>query len=160
MMETNDWFIIPATILVAFLLVLLPMPSWTIWLRPDWVLLVLIYWAMFSPDRVNVGIAWMMGIFLDVLKGTLLGEHALALTIVIYIVSRMSNRLRMYPLLQQGFSIFILVLLYQFILFCIQGFLGQLPITWLYWSSSFMSLLLWPWVFNILRQCQRRFEVV
>src|SRR3990167_1205146 len=158
MMETNDWFIIPATILVAFLLVLLPMPSWTIWLRPDWVLLVLIYWAMFSPDRVNVGIAWMMGIFLDVLKGTLLGEHALALTIVIYIVSRMSNRLRMYPLLQQGFSIFILVLLYQFILFCIQGFLGQLPITWLYWSSSFMSLLLWPWVFNILRQCQRRFE--
>lgn len=147
----NSWYIIPLSFVVAFIFTLLPMPSWAIWLRPAWVLMILIYWGMAAPDRVNVGIAWIVGIFLDVLEGTLLGEHALALTIVMYIVVRMYTRLRMFPLIQQGLVIFFLVLLYQFILFCIQGFLGSLPNSWLYWSSSLTSMLLWPWVYSILR---------
>lgn len=147
----HSFFIVPITLIVAFILTLLPMPGWAVWLRPAWVLMTLTYWAMVMPDRVNVGTAWITGIFLDVLEGTLLGEHAFALTIVIYFVVRMSSRLRMYPLVQQGLSIFLLVLLYQFILFCIQGFLGALPNSWLYWSSSLTSMLLWPWVYSILR---------
>lgn len=147
----NSFFIVPITLIVAFILTLLPMPGWAIWLRPAWVLMTLIYWAMVMPERVNVGTAWITGVFLDVLEGTLLGEHAFALTVVIYFVVRMSSRLCMFPLVQQGLSIFLLVLLYQFILFCIQGFLGALPNSWLYWSSSLTSMLLWPWVYNILR---------
>lgn len=147
----NSFFLILTTLIVAFLLTLLPMPGWAVWLRPAWVLMILIYWAMMDPERINVGIAWIVGIFLDVLEGTLLGEHALALTLVVYIVVRMYSRLRMFPLIQQGMSIFLLVLLYQFILFCIQGFLGALPSSWLYWSSSLTSMLLWPWVYSILR---------
>ena len=158
--ESQSWFIIPLSLVVAFILTLLPMPGWTIWLRPEWVLMVVIFWVMAFPERFNVGMAWIVGIFLDALAGTLLGEHAVALTVVAYFVVRMQSRLRMYPLVQQGFSILMLTLLYQFILFCIQGFLGELPTTWLYWSSSLMSMLLWPWVFNILRDYQCRFEAV
>jgi len=113
--------------------------------------MVLIYWGMMVPERVNVGIAWILGLILDVLEGTLLGEHALALTIVVFLVVRMHTRLRMFPLLQQGISVFFLVLIYQLILFCIQGFIGMLPNSWLYWSSSLTSMLLWPWVFSIMR---------
>lgn len=127
------------------------MPAWAVWLRPAWVLMALIYWAMVEPEQINVGVAWLLGIFLDVLEGTLLGEHALALTVVIYVVVRMHTRLRMFPLIQQGISIFLLVLMYQFILFCVQGFLGELPNSWLYWSSSLTSMLLWPWVSSIMR---------
>jgi rod shape-determining protein MreD len=94
-----------------------------------------------------------------VLNGTLLGEHALALTIVTYFVLRMHSRLRMYPLLQQGLWVFVFVLFYQFTLFCIQGFLGSLPKTWLYWSSSFTSMLLWPWVSSIMGDYRRRYKV-
>ncbi len=152
MNHTNSgFFIVPLTLIVAFILTLLPMPGWAVWLRPAWVLMVLIYWAMVMPDRVNVGTAWITGVFLDVLEGTLLGEHALALTVVVYFVVRMASRLCMFPLVQQGFCIFFLVLFYQFILFCIQGFLGALPNSWLYWSSSLTSMLLWPWVYSILR---------
>lgn len=147
------------TLVVALILALLPMPDWTIWLRPAWVLLVLIYWAMTLPYRVSVGIAWMMGIFVDLLNGTLLGEHALAYTIVIYLVTRMHHQLSMYPLLQQGFSILLFVLLYQFILYCIQGFIGQLPPSNLYWLSSMTSVLLWPWLFVVMRDCRRWFRV-
>jgi rod shape-determining protein MreD len=158
--ELQSWLIIPITLIIAFLITLLPMPSWTIWMRPQWVLMVVIFWAMFFPERINVGIAWVIGIFLDVMAGTLLGEHALAITLVVYFVVKLHTRLRMYPLLQQGFSIFTLTLLYQFILFCIQGFLGNLPSTWLYWSASVTSMLLWPWIFSILHNYQNRFEIV
>ena len=127
MPNAHDGFIIFFTIIIALILTLLPMPGWTAWLRPAWVLLALIYWSMDKPYRVNVGTAWIVGIILDVLNGTLLGEHALALTIVIYTVVRMHSRLQMFPLLQQGLSIFLLVLFYQFILYCVQGFIGELP---------------------------------
>lgn len=158
--ELQNWFIIPVSLIIAFILTLLPMPGWTVWLRPEWILLVVIFWTMFFPERFNVGMAWIVGIFLDALAGTLLGEHAIALTIVAYLVVRMHSRLRMYPLLQQGFNVLMLALLYQFILFCIQGFLGELPNSWLYWSSSFISMLLWPWIVSLMRDYQGRFEAV
>lgn len=159
MPNSQSVMIIPITFIVALMLTLLPMPVWTVWLRPAWVLLVLIYWIMTTPYQVNLGIAWLLGIVLDILNGTLLGEHALALTLVTYIVARMHSRLRMFPLWQQGFCVFLLVLLYQFVLFCVQGFLGELPQSWLYWSASVTSMLLWPWIFSILRDLRYRFKV-
>jgi len=147
------------TLLTALILSLLPMPDWTMWLRPAWVLMVLIYWSMITPLRVSIGLAWMMGILVDLLNGSLLGEHALAYTLVIYFVERMHLRLRMFPLLQQGMSIFVFVLFYQFILYCIQGFIGELPASHLYWLSSVTSTLLWPWLFVVMRDGRRWFKV-
>ena len=155
-MNQNFWLPVFLSFLVAVILTLLPMPDWTIWLRPAWVLMVLIYWVMIAPQRVNVGVAWAVGIIMDVLNGTLLGEHALALTIVTFFVARLHTQLRMYPVLQQGMWVFLFVLLYQFILFCVQGFIGELPRTWLYWSSSLTSMVLWPWVYTIMRDYRRR----
>jgi rod shape-determining protein MreD len=155
----HNWFAILLTLSIALILAFLPMPDWTIWLRPAWVLLVLIYWAMMIPHHVGVGFAWMIGLMIDLLNGTVLGEHALAYTVVVYFVSRMHIRLRMYPLLQQGLSIWIFVLLYQFIIYCIQGFIGELPDSHLYWLSSVTSMLLWPWLFILMRDCRRWFKV-
>lgn len=147
----NNFLIIFLSLVTALFLTLLPMPEWAIWLRPAWVLMMLIYWAITTPEQVNVGIAWICGIFLDMLEGTILGEHALAFVVIIYLVTRMYTRLRMFPILQQSFSIFLLVLLYQCIIFCIQGFIGSLPNSWLFWSSSVTSMLLWPWLLSFLR---------
>jgi rod shape-determining protein MreD len=158
-MNLNNWIIIPLSLTAALMLTLLPMPGWSIWLRPAWVLMALTYWNMTLPHRVNVGTAWFVGIVLDVLNGTPMGEHALALTMVSYVVIRMHSRLRMFPLLQQSLAIFLLVMMYQSIIFCIQGFVGELPRGWLYWSSAVTSMLLWPWVFTIMRDCRRRFRV-
>ena len=106
-----------------------------------------------------MGVAWLMGLIIDLLNGTLIGEHALAFTLVIYFVSRMHMRLRMYPMLQQSISVFIFVLFYQFILYCVQGFIGVLPSSHLYWLSSVTSMLLWPWLFILMRDCRRWFKV-
>jgi rod shape-determining protein MreD len=153
----HNWFAICITLFIALVLALLPMPDWTVWLRPAWVLLVLIYWAMMVPSQVGMGIAWIVGLLLDLLYGTLLGEHALAATVVIYFVTRLHIRLRMYPLLQQGWSILMFVLLYQFIIYCVQGFIGELPGSHLYWLSSVTSMVLWPWLFVLMRDYRRWF---
>lgn len=152
------WTMIMMTLFVALILALLPMPEWTIWFRPAWVLLVLIYWTMTVPYRVNIGTAWVMGIIVDLLTGTLLGEHAFAYSLIIYFVSRMHIRLRMAPTLQQALSIFFFVAFYQLILYCIQGVIGNPPNSPLYWLQALTSVALWPWLFVLMRDC-RRFSV-
>ncbi len=139
------------TLLTALCLSMLPMPESTGWARPAWVLMVLVYWTMIMPYQVNVGIAWAAGLMLDVLTGTMLGEHALALTIVVYLVYRLHRRLNMYPMIQQALSVLIFVLIYQAILYVIQGFVGQAPHSQLYWLSSLTSFLLWPWLAVLMR---------
>lgn len=148
------------TLCMALVLTLLPMPDWTTWVRPAWVLMVLIYWAIVLPLRVSVGTAWIMGLIVDLFNGTLFGEHALAFTIVIYFVSRMHIRLRMFSLPQQGLFVFAFILLYQFLIYCIQGFIGELPNSHLYWLSSVTSMLLWPWLFVFIRDFRRWFKAV
>ena len=155
----HSWFAIIISILIALILTLLPMPDWTIWVRPAWILMVLIYWSMMVPYRFGVGAAWVIGLIIDLLTGTLLGEHALAFAVVIYLVARMHMRLRMYHILQQGLSILFFVLLYQFILYCVQGFIGELPRSHLYWLASISSMLLWPWLFILMQDYRRWLKV-
>jgi rod shape-determining protein MreD len=139
------------SLVIAMCLAILPMPEWASWARPAWVLMVLIFWTMKMPYQVNVGLAWCAGLALDVLTGTMLGEHALALTIVIYLVYSFHRRIRMYPMLQQGLSVLVFVLLYQLILYGIQGFVDEPPRSQLYWLCSLTSVLLWPWLSALMR---------
>lgn len=148
-----------ATLLIAMALSMLPMPVWAVWFKPAWVLMVLIYWAISVPHRVNVGVAWIAGIIVDLMTGTALGEHALAFTIVIYLVNRLHMRLRMFPLIQQALSVLSFTLLYQLIIYIVQGFLDQAPANHWYWMSSVTTMLLWPWLFIILRDFRRWLRV-
>lgn len=147
------------TLCLSLISMLLPMPEWATWMRPAWVLMVLIYWAMSLPFILSVGTAWLIGLVVDLLNGTLLGEHALAYTIIIYFVGRMHIRLRMFPMIQQSLFVFALILLYQFIIYCTQGFIGELPRSHLYWLSSVSSMLLWPWLVILMRDVRRWFKV-
>lgn len=72
--------VILLSFILAFLLTVLPLPDWARFYRPQWSTLVLIYWTLASPYRVGVGIGWATGIVIDVITGTLLGQHALALS--------------------------------------------------------------------------------
>lgn len=148
------------TLFVAVLLTLLPMPEWAMWARPAWLLLVLMYWVMVVPSQVNVGVAWSTGLLLDILSGTMLGEHALALTVVIYIVCRLRMRINMYPMLQQSFSILVFVSFYQLIIYGLQGAIGHAPQTHLYWLSSLTSMMLWPWLYAVMKDYCRSHRIV
>ena len=152
-------WVIAITFLIALMLEVLPLPVWVVWLRPAWTLLVLIYWAMALPYIAGVLTAFCVGILLDLLTGTLLGEHAFVFIIITYIVIKQHRLIRVYPLFQQTLIVLMLVLLYKILIFAIQGIIGLAPYTYMYWLSAIVSALLWPWVFILLRDWRRRFHL-
>lgn len=152
-------FIIGITLTIAMMLTILPMPDWAIWLRPQWVLLVIMYWCLAIPDRVSVGIAWGIGLLMDVLQGTLLGQHALAMAVVAYFMVKFHPRIRLFPIWQNTLIVFILSIIYLGLLYWVQGVMGVSPNTWEFWIPAITSALLWPWVFIILRDLRRKFNV-
>ncbi|MDH5710479.1 MAG: rod shape-determining protein MreD [Gammaproteobacteria bacterium] len=145
------------TIIVAFMLAMMPLPDWAIAFRPDWVTLVLIYWTMALPASIGVTIAWLAGLMLDVSHSALLGQHALGLVLVIYIIHTQHQRLRVASLVQQALVIFFLLLLKQALVLWVSGIMGHAPDTWLYFMPSLTSALIWPWVYIILRDLRRKF---
>jgi rod shape-determining protein MreD len=145
------------TFFVAFMLTIMPLPEWAIEFRPDWVTLVLVYWAMALPARVGVTIAWFVGLMLDVSHGAILGQNALGLVLVIYIVHIQHQRLRVASLVQQAIVIFFLLLLKQLIVLWVSGIAGHAPDTWLFFMPCLSGALLWPWIYIIMRDLRRKF---
>jgi rod shape-determining protein MreD len=151
--------IIAASLLVALVLSILPWPVWTEQFRPDWVALVLIYWCIALPTRVGVGTAWSVGLILDVLYGSMLGENALAKSLVAFLAVRFHLQLRMFPRWQQAVVVLLLVASNNLLVLWIKHLAGQAPSTWSYLTPSIVSMLLWPWLFVILRDIRRHGNV-
>jgi rod shape-determining protein MreD len=145
--------------IIALMLTAMPLPEWAINWRPAWVAMVLIYWCMALPHRVGIGVGWSLGILLDVLQGTLLGQNAIGLTILAFLTLKSHQRVRMYPLVQQALVICIFVLAYQLLSLWVRGIMGVPPRSWTYWMPAFTSMVLWPWLFIILRDIRRRYHV-
>lgn len=147
------------TIVIAFMLAIMPLPDWATAFRPDWVTLVLIYWVMATPTKIGVTTAWVAGLLLDVSYGTLMGQHAVGLVLVVYVIHLQHQRLRVASLLQQAIVIFFLLLLKQLLTLWVDGMLGRAPGSWLYFMPTITSALLWPWTYLILRDLRRKFSI-
>ena len=155
----NGGWAITASIVVALLLTTLPLPEWaTLW-RPSWVALVVLYWCMAVPERVGIFIGWLLGLVLDVHSGTLLGQNALAMAVMAFVALCIHQRVRVLPLWQQGLSVFALVFIYNTVTLWVNGALGKPIEAVAYWSIPLMSMVLWPWIFIILRDVRHRFQV-
>lgn len=154
----GTWMIVTSFIL-AFMLTLVPLPEWARAFRPEWCALVLIYWCMALPHRVGVGTAWLVGLLLDVMTGTLLGQHALGLSVIAYLTLLLHQRIRVFPVRQQALTVLVMLLLYQLLLLWVRGVTGHPPSSWTYWTASLSSTVLWPWVFILLREARRRYKV-
>jgi len=158
----SSW-VIALTFLVAMVLAVLPMPEMFPveigYLRPEWVVLVLIYWVIALPQRVGIVIAWMVGFLTDVLLGSLLGQHAMSFVVVAYIAVSLYQRLRMFSIWQQSLVVFAIVGLNQLINFGIESIAGLTVWNLWYLLASVMSAFLWPWIYLLLRYLRRRFGV-
>jgi len=132
------------SMIVALMLAIAPMPGWADAFRPNWVTLTLIYWAMNLPRTYSVGWAWIIGLVLDVAQGTLLGQHALALSLVIYVTVTFHLQMRQFPALQLLLTVLALLALYQFVLFWINGIAGVNTPGVSYWGPVLTGSLIWP----------------
>jgi rod shape-determining protein MreD len=151
--------VIALTFMVAMILTIIPLPETARVFRPDWTLLVLVYWTLALPLRIGVGIGWSVGIFQDVLTGSLLGQHALSYSVVAYLTLKLHQRIRLYPLWQQALSVLVLLTLGQLLILWVNGIIGRPIQSWLYWSPSVFGAAVWPVLYVILRGLRRQFRV-
>jgi len=114
------FFRIIISLILAMCLRIAPWPGDMAAFNPDWVLLFLIYWALAQPEHVGIFHAWVFGILVDVLTGRLLGQYALAYSIIVYICLKLHKRLRQFPFFQQGLFVFFCLLLSQLLLFFVK----------------------------------------
>ena len=146
------------TFIVGLMLTVMPLPESAEPFRPDWLALVVIFWAMQLPRTWSVGSAWFIGIVLDVSYGTLLGQHALALCLVAFATVRFHLLMRVFPLSQLSATIFALLALYQFILFWVNGVAGVTASTITYWAPVITGTLVWPFLFMFLSGVRYRYR--
>jgi len=151
--------IVAGTFVIAMFLTIMPLPEWLRAFRPEWVALVLIYWCIATPGKVNIGVAWLAGLSIDVLTGTLLGEHALALGLIAFVAVKLHKQIRVHPPWQQALSVLSMIALGQLIIIWIKGITGESPQSWAYWAPSITSAIIWPLIFSLLRGLRRSFRI-
>ena len=155
----NGGWLIVLSFIFALLLTTIPLPgALTDW-RPAWVAMMLIYWCIVLPERVGIGIAWLLGLILDVHTGALLGQNALGLSIIAYLTIRLHKQIRVFPPLQQSLLVCVYLLLFQFFNLWIRGITGIPPQHWLFWAPVASSALLWPIFFYVMRTFRHKYNV-
>jgi len=138
------------TLVVGLMLAIMPLPDSFVPFRPDWLALLAIFWAMQLPRTWSVGSACMIGVVLDVSYGTLLGQHALALCVIVFITVRFHLLMRVFPLSQLTATVFALLALYQFLLFWVNGVAGVSSLSINYWGPVVSGTVVWPLLFLFL----------
>ena len=151
--------VIIVSFIIAFILLMIPLPNWAQLFRPEWVAIVVIYWSMALPKRVSVGVSWFAGLIVDVIRGSLLGQHALALAVVSFLTIHLHQRIRVYPLWQQAVTIFLVMVINYLIILWIRGIMGEAPSTWQVLIPATMTAVLWPAAFIFMRFIRRQFHV-
>lgn len=145
----NGW-ILPVSIVLALLLGLLPLPPVLQPLRPYWLALVLAYWVIEAPESAGLGFAFIVGLIADLMFGGLLGEQALRLVIMTFILQRFRARLRFFPLSQQALAIGGLLLNDRVVAGAVHLTLGEPALPWSYWWAPLLGMLLWAPLFLLL----------
>lgn len=155
----NGGIIILLSFAAAMILTIIPLSDSLRLLRPDWVSLTLIFWSLVLPYRVSVGSGFMAGLLLDVLTGTLLGEHALSLSLIAYLCVRLHQRIRVYPMWQQALTVLILLILHQLLSLWINSIIGRPAPGVSYWLPSLVGAALWPLIYPVLTSLRVNFSV-
>ncbi|EDQ00744.1 rod shape-determining protein MreD [Shewanella benthica] len=155
----NGRWVVWLSLLGAMLLQIMPLPDIVEAWRPDWLLLVIIYWAMALPHRYNILSAFALGVMLDILLGAHLGIRALSMSLVVYVVVLHFQRLRNFPIWQQALMISSLVCLHHLVVFWVQFVLSTVTFDESLFLPAISSLIIWPWVFWMLRRLRRLYKV-
>lgn len=141
---------------IALLLHAIPLPHLIDLIRPDFLLLIVIWFALMMPRIGGLGFAWLSGLILDAVHGVVLGENALTFVVIAYIVQHLHLRMRMYPLLHQTMAVMSLLGIYQFLMFWIDGVTGHPMTLWVRWLPILTGAICWPLLSGLLGRYSAR----
>lgn len=156
--KRGTWLII-LSLLIALILTVIPLPESVQPFRPDWLFLVLAYWVVALPHRIGLLWAFIWGLIFDALLGSVLGLHSFGLCVLVFILKLNFQRIRIYPIWKQALTMGGLSLIYLALVLWLSRITGSPESTLLYWLSAVVNILLWPWLFILLRDLRRYFRV-
>lgn len=131
------------SLLAALLLQLLPWSGIALTAHPDFILLVLLFWLIRTPQFCNIGTAWFAGLVTDLITGGIFGQFALAYAISAFFAVSYQRRLALFNVWQQAAYVFVLLLLAQSMLLILKLFSGADAPGWAYFLPSITGIILW-----------------
>ena len=154
LLPVKPWFVM-VTLFVGFMANMLPLSGVMLTFRPDFLALVLLYWCIQEPRLIGVGIAWCLGLLMDVADATVFGQHALAYALLAYAAEYFRRRVLRFPLWQQAAQVAVLLLLCSGLVALVRVVGGAPLPRWTYVMGSLTGALLWPPLTALLQWPQR-----
>ena len=139
------------TFLLALLLSIAPLPVWLMEVSPQWVWVVLIFWLTYAPQKIGPGIAWCIGLYMDLLLGTVLGEHALLFVLVAYIIQRFLAVVLAIPFWQKMLGLGVVTFISIIIQQLFSQLMGVAEFHGLLLWSVLTTMLVWPFLYLFSR---------
>jgi rod shape-determining protein MreD len=154
LLPVRRWFI-ALSLLIGLVLNLVPLGGVAATVRPDFLALVLLYWCIQEPRYVSVGVAWWVGLVMDVADATLFGQHALAYAVLAYAAEYFRRRVLRFPLWQQAVQVAVLLAFTAGLVLLVR-YVGGAPMPrWTYVVPPIVGALLWPPLSVVLQWPQR-----
>lgn len=142
-MQTTSFKPVYLSLLLALLLQLLPWSGSMLLIRPEFILLTVLYWNLRAPHLCNIGTAWFAGLIMDLITGGLFGQYALAYALTAFFAVTYQRRLALFNQWQQAGYVFLLLVFTQITMLVLKLFSGGEIPGWWYFISCVSSILLW-----------------
>lgn len=153
-MTGTFWFLL--SLLLALILQIVQMPDALAMARPIWPLLVIGYWALYAPQTPAILAAWVLGLFCDVLLNAPLGQYALGLVVVAFLIRRLSGIYVLFPIWQAALALLPIWALFVFLMFWIDGLTRHAADPTLRWLPIVSTTLVWPLFAGLLDSLRAR----
>lgn len=143
------------TLIAALILNFLPWSGPLLAMKPDFVALVVLYWCIQQPRKLGFAAAWLMGLMMDVADGSLLGQHALAYSVLAFAGIVLHRRVLMFTMRNQILHVIPILLLNDLIVLVIRKLAGADFPGFSYFAGSLIAGALWPVMCFLLKLPQR-----
>ncbi len=144
-MNKLSWRII-VVFIMALILTIIPLPNSLIWIRPPWILLFVLYLQFYLPYYFRILSIFIIGIIMDALLATIIGEHVFILCLMTLIANYRARCFHLLPVSQQMMLIGFFSMIYQVMIIFIDLLLGYNADSLSIFGIGLISMLMWPWL--------------
>ena len=143
----------------ALVLTVVQLPQWLFYFWPDWIALIIVYWALMVPDRIGPFVGFVIGTLLEVLFVRKFGVLGLGLATLAFIVNRTHLQLRALSVWQQLLLVGLFLAIFKLLTGWLYGMVSDFTITGEYWYSILGGMLVWPFIFILLEELRRKLRI-
>lgn len=147
------------SVFVALVLTVVQLPAFLFYFWPDWIAIVVAYWAFRTPNQVGPFVAFIVGTLLEVLFVRKFGVLGLGLATLAFLVNSASQQLRALSIWQQMISVGFFIALFKLLTGWLSGMVSEFTITPDYWYSIPGSVLIWPFATILLEELRRALRI-